>query len=421
MRRHVSLLRELTRTDRAHIHRDARQLGPRRSRRRARSSLRLWRSFSSCDRAEVRSPASKGNDLRYMLDAVRRSEHEKDVLADSLRVAQRTVYAPQAARANRREARSGCRARARVRSRPRRAARGRRRDLPPATAGRAGRGNVRPRRYGRAAPAAARTSGGSQRTRDDVRPRGPSVELLGPGAIRAGLTLNLLDADDIPSGSAFTVLAGGPTDARDRRRRDSGEELARAIAAPIANGVRYRDAARRAEIDGLTQLRHNTAFRASLSGEVARSHRYNRKVALLVADVDDFKLINDRSGHLAGDAILAELGARLTGLVRVADIPCRIGGDEFAVILPESTTADALRLFERLQAGAREHDSFAGAHLSFSGGICRAAARRAGGAVFRSCGRGAAGSKGQGQESGPPSPATTSIQTAPGDKPRAGQ
>ncbi len=189
----------------------------------------------------------------------------------------------------------------------------------------------------------------------------------GPGAIQAGLTLNLLDADDIPFGLLSLYWRAERT-SLETDDVELGEELARAIAAPIANGVRYRDAARRAEIDGLTQLRHNTAFRASLSGEVARSHRYNRKVALLVADIDDFKLINDRSGHLAGDAILAELGARLIGLVRVADIPCRIGGDEFAVILPESTTGDALSLFERLQAGAREHDSFAGAHLSFSGG-----------------------------------------------------
>jgi diguanylate cyclase (GGDEF)-like protein len=197
------------------------------------------------------------------------------------------------------------------------------------------------------------------------------VGLRGAGgteAIRAGLTLDLLDSDAVPLGllSLYWRVDRPKLETDDV---EVAEELARAIATPIANGVRYRDAARRADIDGLTQLRHNGAFREYLAGEVARSRRYDRKVALLVLDLDDFKAINDRWGHLAGDATLVELGARLTQLVRTTDIPCRIGGDEFAVILTESATADALSLFERLQASAREHGSFAGEGLSFSGGI----------------------------------------------------
>jgi diguanylate cyclase (GGDEF)-like protein len=190
----------------------------------------------------------------------------------------------------------------------------------------------------------------------------------GTDAIRAGLTLNLLDDEQVPLGllSLYWRVSRPALQTEDVTL---AEELARAIAPPIANGMRYRLAARKADIDGLTQLPHNTAFREALATEVARARRYDRKIALLVVDVDNFKQINDRSGHLLGDSILAELGARLTGLVRLADVPCRIGGDEFAVILPESTTVDALSLFVRLQASAREYDSFAGTSLSFSGGI----------------------------------------------------
>jgi two-component system cell cycle response regulator len=71
---------------------------------------------------------------------------------------------------------------------------------------------------------------------------------------------------------------------------------------------------------------------------------------LVVFDIDDFKAVNDRIGHLAGDSVLAEAAERVRSVVRGADIACRIGGDEFAVVLPESTVADAENLYRRLQA-----------------------------------------------------------------------
>ena len=65
-------------------------------------------------------------------------------------------------------------------------------------------------------------------------------------------------------------------------------------------------------------------------------------------DLDDFKRVNDTAGHLAGDAVLAEVGRRILSLVRATDIACRFGGDEFAVILPESSRADAELLADRI-------------------------------------------------------------------------
>ena len=69
----------------------------------------------------------------------------------------------------------------------------------------------------------------------------------------------------------------------------------------------------------------------------------------MVFDIDNFKDVNDRLGHLAGDTVLAEAAARVREVVRSADIPCRIGGDEFAVVLPESSIEQADQLFIRIQ------------------------------------------------------------------------
>ena len=87
--------------------------------------------------------------------------------------------------------------------------------------------------------------------------------------------------------------------------------------------------------DGLTQLHNKRYFDEMLDREVARAKRYKRSFSLLVFDIDLFKHINDRFGHLAGDAILRQLGAVLLGRLRVNDVLARIGGEEFALITPE--------------------------------------------------------------------------------------
>ena len=102
---------------------------------------------------------------------------------------------------------------------------------------------------------------------------------------------------------------------------------------------------------------------------MARATRYNRKLALLVLDMDDFKAINDRIGHLAGDAVLAGAAERIRDVVRSADIACRVGGDEFAVILPESTLADADQLSRRVLAAVSSGPIGKAGRLFLSGGV----------------------------------------------------
>ena len=126
---------------------------------------------------------------------------------------------------------------------------------------------------------------------------------------------------------------------------------------------------RLADLDSLTGLHNRRYFHETLAREVARARRYGRRLALIVLDLDDFKAINDRIGHLAGDAVLAETAERVRAVVRSADIACRVGGDEFAVVLPESSRADGDRLYRRLHSAVSSRPIGQAGHLTLSAGI----------------------------------------------------
>jgi diguanylate cyclase (GGDEF)-like protein len=147
------------------------------------------------------------------------------------------------------------------------------------------------------------------------------------------------------------------------------EQLVERAGPAIDNALRFREARQLAELDALTGLHNRRSFHETLAREVARAHRYQRELALLVLDLDDFKRINDRVGHLAGDTVLAEVAERLRDVVRAADVACRIGGDEFAIVLPESTLADAEGLYRRLQAAMAKRPLGQAEHLSVSAGL----------------------------------------------------
>jgi diguanylate cyclase (GGDEF)-like protein len=134
---------------------------------------------------------------------------------------------------------------------------------------------------------------------------------------------------------------------------EQAESLVKSAIPAIENARRYGEARKLAETDALTGLYNQRYFHETLRREVLRAQRYERNLALILFDVDDFKSINDQIGHLAGDRVLAQAADRLREAVRSVDIPCRIGGDEFAVILPESAGADADQLYRRVQSSMR--------------------------------------------------------------------
>ena len=102
-------------------------------------------------------------------------------------------------------------------------------------------------------------------------------------------------------------------------------------------------------VDGLTQLFNRRYFNETLEREINRCKRYERPLSLVIFDVDHFKLINDEFGHVAGDALLRQLATVVKSRVRREDILARVGGEEFAGILPEVGLAGALATAEKIR------------------------------------------------------------------------
>jgi diguanylate cyclase (GGDEF)-like protein len=101
--------------------------------------------------------------------------------------------------------------------------------------------------------------------------------------------------------------------------------------------------------DDLTGLPNRRYFYARLREELELAREYRRHLAVLVLDVDGFKAINDGYGHHAGDVVLTNVGKLLTAGVRTSDVPGRIGGDEFGVIMPDTNKDGAVLVAKRLQ------------------------------------------------------------------------
>lgn len=125
--------------------------------------------------------------------------------------------------------------------------------------------------------------------------------------------------------------------------------------------------------DALTGLHNRRYFDSALEIETRRSLRYGLGLSLLLLDLDRFKPINDLHGHRFGDIVLKTVGAVLRRAVRDSDVACRIGGEEFAVILPETDRLGAFRLAERVRDAIRRafERPFEGLRLelSVSGGV----------------------------------------------------
>jgi diguanylate cyclase (GGDEF)-like protein len=196
----------------------------------------------------------------------------------------------------------------------------------------------------------------------------PADETAEEGLIRGGLAVPLASETDEPVGTLAVFWRSAPREASEEQMAQV-EDLARSAGPAIENAYRFREARQLADLDALTNLHNRRYFHETLAREVARAQRYDRRLALVVLDIDDFKAINDRVGHLAGDTLLAEVGERVHSVVRGADVACRVGGDEFAVILPESTRADAEQLYRRLQLAVASKPAGAVDRLHLSAGI----------------------------------------------------
>ncbi|HYN85304.1 MAG TPA: GGDEF domain-containing protein, partial [Pyrinomonadaceae bacterium] len=125
-------------------------------------------------------------------------------------------------------------------------------------------------------------------------------------------------------------------------------------------------AERLSQTDDLTKL-HNARFlRQYLSSEVKRARRYGSTVSAMFLDLDDFKAVNDRHGHLVGSHVLMETAAVILASVRAPDVVSRYGGDEFVVILPETGTERAAGVAERVRERLSRHAFNGGRGLSLT-------------------------------------------------------
>ena len=199
-------------------------------------------------------------------------------------------------------------------------------------------------------PVSSTPSGGARAVRISYRYDSVGAPVPEPGGrlIRGGIAVPIRE-EHVGTIGTLAVFWRGDDRVPENEEIAELEELARTSAPAIRNAQVLRDVRQLADVDALTGVHNRRYFQETLERECARAHRYERGVALVILDIDDFKATNDALGHLAGDAVLAAAAERLREAVRQSDVVCRVGGDEFAVILPEAGAQDALHLYRRIQ------------------------------------------------------------------------
>ncbi len=117
----------------------------------------------------------------------------------------------------------------------------------------------------------------------------------------------------------------------------------------VAEAQHWRELKQANRIDSLTGLNNRRCFDEIMHKENERAERYNHPTSLIMLDLDHFKKVNDNFGHQTGDTVLKNLGKILFDQVRQSDTPCRYGGEEFAIILPETGIVEAQQIAERIR------------------------------------------------------------------------
>jgi diguanylate cyclase (GGDEF)-like protein len=176
------------------------------------------------------------------------------------------------------------------------------------------------------------------------------VVLIADGGERAPVKLEFPLAAGRES---FGTLVLYGEDFSSDQRESAGWLVGHAVIA-LSNARQHRTVEQQALVDSLTGLANRRLSTAALEKELARAQRFNEPLTLVLADIDDFKRINDRWGHPTGDEVLKAFARRLQESVREIDLAGRWGGEEFALLLPGTDLEGGRRLAERIRELVRE-------------------------------------------------------------------
>jgi diguanylate cyclase (GGDEF)-like protein len=127
------------------------------------------------------------------------------------------------------------------------------------------------------------------------------------------------------------------------------------LAVSLKNAQLFREVHENSVRDALTGCFNRRHALDVIDAELRRARRSQMPLSMLMFDLDHFKAINDRYGHLGGDAVLAAVGARMRAVLRGSDLKCRYGGEEFLVLLPDTPLSGARRVAETLRAEINDH------------------------------------------------------------------
>ena len=155
--------------------------------------------------------------------------------------------------------------------------------------------------------------------------------------------------------NGFLALEGTPPHGGVPAQEESLSILANQFAPAIQKVKLYQKIQQLAITDGLTRLSSRHYFMERFQEELARSKRYRLSLAFLMADIDHFKEHNDRCGHLVGDVVLREVASLIKVSVREIDLVGRYGGEEFAIVLPDTSLEGALHVAERIRSTIEGH------------------------------------------------------------------
>ena len=133
------------------------------------------------------------------------------------------------------------------------------------------------------------------------------------------------------------------------------ESVADICAAAIQNANYFERMRQLAYVDGLTGIHNRRYFEMRIVEELERASRFQGRMAIIMVDIDHFKRLNDEFGHLLGDEVLRDVAGILKQQLRKADLVCRYGGEEFAIVVPETTGENALTVAEKLRRQVASH------------------------------------------------------------------